>query len=279
MKKQSPSQLGICSWSLKPKDPSDLAQSIKALGLSKVQLALNVLTRQGTSWPDCPKLLRDQGITIVSGMMGSHGEDYSSLESIKRTGGVILDEHWDANWAGFQKNAELARNIGLNMVSMHAGFIPHDPSDPVFIKMSDRLGRIAKLFADHKLDLIFETGQEDAPTLNAFLDIMAKRGYRNIGINFDPANMILYDKGDPIASLKKLMPRVKQIHIKDAVRTAVPGTWGKEVPIGDGQVDWKAFMQVLAQSDYAGNLVIEREAGDNRINDIRTAISRISARM
>ena len=91
--------------------------------------------------------------------------------------------------------------------------------------------------------------------------------------------MILYDKGDPIASLKKLMPRVKQVHIKDAVRTKTPGTWGSEVPIGEGQVDWKAFMGVLAAADFKGNFVIEREAGQNRVGDVRKAIERISQLM
>ena len=51
----------------------------------------------------------------------------------------------------------------------------------------------------------------------------------NIGVNFDPANMILYDKGDPVKALHVLAPWMRQVHIKDAKRTKIPGTWGEEV--------------------------------------------------
>ncbi len=130
-----------------------------------------------------------------------------------------------------------------------------------------------------RLTLLFETGQETADTLEQFIKALVKQGAANVGVNFDPANMILYDMGDPIVSLRKLMPRVRQVHIKDAVRTTTPGTWGKEVPIGEGQVDWKAFMQVLAEADYRGNLVVEREAGQERAADVRKAIERLSKLM
>ena len=125
--------------------------------------------------------------------------------------------------------------------------------------------------------MLFETGQETADDLNAFFDHMANdRGVTNIGINFDPANMILYDKGDPIDALKKLLPGVKSIHIKDAIKTATPGEWGSEVPVGTGQVDWQAFMQVLADGDYTGDMHIEREAGESRIVDAKAAVDHLT---
>jgi len=93
----------------------------------------------------------------------------------------------------------------------------------------------------------------------------------NVGVNFDPANMLLYDKGDPIGSLRLLGPWIRQVHIKDAVRTRKPGTWGEEVPVGTGQVDWRAFFSTLDQIRFTGNLIIEREAGNQRVVDIRRA--------
>jgi sugar phosphate isomerase/epimerase len=90
-------------------------------------------------------------------------------------------------------------------------------------------------------------------------------------VNFDPANMILYDKGDPIQALRTLGPWLKQCHIKDAVKTKVPGTWGEEVTVGTGQVDWRAFFRVLQERHFSGDLAIEREAGHQRVADIRTA--------
>jgi sugar phosphate isomerase/epimerase len=90
-------------------------------------------------------------------------------------------------------------------------------------------------------------------------------------VNFDPANMILYDKGNPIEALRTLGPWIRQVHIKDAARTTTPGTWGDEVVAGMGEVDWPAFFAALKEIGFAGDLCIEREAGMNRVEDIRTA--------
>ncbi len=271
-----PEQLGICSWSLRPKEPAELVRGVRNLGLKRVQLALNAVRDPNGPWARVQEELAAADIEVCSGMFGTVGEDYSSLESIKRTGGVVQDAHWDANWHIAQDVAAVAKRMGLSMVSFHAGFIPDDAHDPTFAKLQQRIARIADLFKDHGLTLVFETGQETAAALWQFLDTLARP---NVGINFDPANMILYDKGDPIASLRKLMPRVRQVHIKDARRTQVPGSWGLETPIGEGEVDWKAFLRTLAEADYTGNLVIEREAGGDRAGDVRRAIERLIAMM
>jgi sugar phosphate isomerase/epimerase len=76
--------------------------------------------------------------------------------------------------------------------------------------------------------------------------------------------------------LRKLLPRVKSIHIKDAMRTTVPGEWGADVPVGEGQVDWHAFIEVLVNGDYTGDMHIEREAGDDRMGDVKQAIDVIT---
>ena len=93
----------------------------------------------------------------------------------------------------------------------------------------------------------------------------------NVVVNFDPANMLLYGKGDPIEAVRVLAPWIRQVHVKDANASAVPGTWGEEVAVGDGQVDWHAFFATLAEIHFTGDIVIEREAGDQRVADIRTA--------
>jgi sugar phosphate isomerase/epimerase len=93
----------------------------------------------------------------------------------------------------------------------------------------------------------------------------------NVGVNFDPANMLLYDQGDPVAALGVLAPWLRQVHIKDAKRTRVPGTWGEEVSVGTGEVDWGSFFATLRKLNYAGDFVIEREAGGKRMADLRAA--------
>jgi sugar phosphate isomerase/epimerase len=275
----TPDRLAICSWSVHPKNPADLIDQLKQIGLAKVQLALAPLRQDPKVWGDTPALLAKAGITVVSGMFGTVGEDYTSLETIKKTGGVVPDQHWPENWKIVQETCRIATQMKLKQVSTHAGFLPHEESDPSFAKLVDRIGQIAGLFAKSGITLLFETGQEDADTLNLFLDAMEKRGHRNIAVNFDPANMILYDKGEPVSALRKLMKRVAQVHIKDAIKTAVPGTWGKEVAIGEGQVNWKGFLQVLEEARFPHYLVIEREAGDQRIPDIRKAIAFLTQTM
>lgn len=266
-------RLGVCSWSLMPADAGELVRCMSQLGLSKVQLALVPVVEQPGKWGGVGDKLRGAGVEIVSGMLATIGEDYSSLDAIRRTGGIVPDEHWPANRELARKVADTAAAMGIPIVSFHAGFIPHDRADSDFAKLRDRLRTLADLYADAGLRLLLETGQETADDLLAFLDAVDKP---NVAVNFDPANMILYDKGDPIAALRKLVDCVEQVHIKDAVRTRTPGQWGSEMVVGDGEVDWPAFLRVLDHAGYDGKLVIEREAGDDRNADIRTAARFIS---
>ncbi|GAH82579.1 unnamed protein product, partial [marine sediment metagenome] len=96
-------------------------------------------------------------------------------------------------------------------------------------------------------------------------------GKGNVGVNFDPANMILYAKGDPVESVRVLSSYLKSVHIKDATLTGTPGQWGAEVVVGTGEVDWPAFFAALSECGFGGYLGIEREAGDDRVGDIKIA--------
>ena len=122
--------------------------------------------------------------------------------------------------------------------------------------------------------LLLETGQESAKDLRHFLETL---DHPSVGVNFDPANMILYDKGDPIEAVRVLSPWIRHLHVKDAIRTKQPGTWGAEVPWGDGQVGVERFLDVLDEVGFDGAMAIEREAGDNRFGDIKLAIERLTA--
>ena len=92
----------------------------------------------------------------------------------------------------------------------------------------------------------------------------------NLKVNFDPANMLLYDKGDPIRAVELLGPDIRSVHVKDANRTKAPGTWGEEVPLGQGQVNIRKFVETLKKVGYRGALCIEREVGDQegRLRDL-----------
>ena len=91
-------------------------------------------------------------------MFGTIGEDYSTLESIRRTGGVALDATWNENWRNIETNSVIARQLRLKLVTFHAGFLPHEESDPAFKKLFDRILLIADRFVAKGIDLAFETG-------------------------------------------------------------------------------------------------------------------------
>ena len=261
-------RLAVCSWSLQPTSPQDLITKLQGTGIRRVQLALDPLRESPGVWGETPALFRQNGITIISGMFGCVGEDYSTLDTIRATGGIAPDATWEQNWTNIQATAALAQQLGLKLVMFHAGFLPHDEKDPNFVKMLRRLSEIADVFKAANISLALETGQETAPDL---LQLLQQLKRPNVGVNFDPANMILYDKGNPIAALRTLGSWIRSLHIKDARRTKVPGTWGEEAIVGTGEVDWPAFFATLRELKYTGNFAIEREWGNQRVADIRAA--------
>lgn len=266
--KPAEQSLAFCSWSTQPKCPNCLIGSANEIGINRVQLHLNPVFENPDDWADCGQKLADAGITVVSGMFTPKGEDYSTPATIQATGGVVPDEHWGANLDAFRKTADVAKAMGLSQVSFHAGFIPENDK-ALHDKLVGRLRELGDLLKDTAgADLLLETGQETADSLDRFL---AEVDCESVAVNFDPANMILYGMGDPIAAVEKLLPRVRQVHIKDATSPPAPGEWGAEVAAGTGEVNWEAFFKVLIAGGYDGNLVIEREAGGDRIGDIKQA--------
>lgn len=266
--------LGVCSWSLKPTSAADLADKARSVGVSCLQLALDPIRRG--DWPREATVtaMQKAGLKLVSGMMAMRGEDYTSLDSIRRTGGVLLDEHWEDNFRAACENAALAASLHIPLVTFHAGFLPHERHDPIRERMIDRLRRVVDAFAARGIRVGFETGQETAETL---LDVLDEIDCPMLGVNFDPANMILYGMGDPVSALQQLAPRVVGIHIKDARPSRTPGAWGEETRFGDGAVDWPGFFDVLQRKRVRGDWVIERESGDDRVADVRHAVRQVQS--
>jgi len=268
-------RIGVCSWSLQPASPAELAARASATGVAGVQLALEPLLLGEWSERDTLAALDQAGLPPLSGMLALRGEDYSSIAAIRRTGGLRPTAHWPANLETAQRAAALARRLGLALVSFHAGFIPERAGDPEHGVMLARLGAVADVFAEAGVVVALETGQESVATL---LEALAELDRPGLGVNFDPANLLLYGSGEPLAALTALREHLLQLHVKDALPSGVPGEWGQEVPVGRGAVDWPALLarlERLAPADRAGgrppDLVIEREAGDDRIGDVRAA--------
>ena len=189
--------------------------------------------------------------------MSFPGEDYSSIAAIHRTGGFLSDAHWPVRKALCQAGAQLAVELGMKSIGTHIGFVP--PSgEPKYQVMISRVREIAQIFSQRGLDLLMETGQERADALLQFVNDLSTP---NVHINFDPANMILYGAGDPIAAVRTLGKHIRHVHVKDGTPSSSPGReWGEEVPFGTGQVNPKAFLDALHEG-YRGPLAIEPRSG------------------
>ena len=268
-------RLGVCSWSLLPDDGAALVEQVRRLGLPKLQLALDPIREDPGRWAGLEDRLTDAGIQLVSGQFGAVGEDYSSPQTIRATGGVVPEATWPANRENLEASLGLAERFGLTVLTTHAGFIPPDPGDTVFGRLVERVRHLADRITD-RLDgrLLLETGQETAETLERFLTAIDRD---RVGVNFDPANLLLYDMGDPVTALRRLLPRLGQFHVKDATPPTEPGHWGAELPVGEGAVDWAGVLSALSEAGYVGDLIIEREAGQQRAQDIAVARDRIKA--
>ena len=269
--------LGVCSWSFqKPLD--DVAAEMKKLGLKRIHLALQPFLEggsrhgaaEGAAALDRVKARLASGEWQLSAtMIGFPQEDYSTLETIKKTGGVVPDDAWEANKKIVVAGAKLSAELKSPVLTLHAGFL--DESDPVALKKyTDRVKFIVDTCGEAGVSVAFETGQETAADLAKFMPTVP-----GAGVNFDPANMILYAKGNPVEAVRTLAPWIRHVHLKDAVLTKKPGTWGTEVPWGDGEVDAPRFLAELKAAGYKGNFAIEREGGNDRTGDIALAAKRL----
>ena len=263
--------IGVCSWSLRPSDTQQLISTIRDLGLSHVQLALTplVMADDKRRYQEIG-LIKNSGLQLIAGMINFPGEDYSSIAIIRKTGGYVPDDQWEMRKKISIDAIQIAGELGIKRISTHIGFVPPS-SDEKYAVIVQRIAEIAARFAESGLELLMETGQERAAELLQFLNDVASK---NVAINFDPANMILYGAGDPIEAIGLLGRHISHVHVKDAILSDHPGTeWGKEVPFGNGQVSPRRFVDALDGIGYGGALTIEREGrAPHRMDDIRQAI-------
>jgi sugar phosphate isomerase/epimerase len=201
--------------------------------------------------------LADLGIVATCVFAGFDGESYADIPTVQRTVGLVPRETRAARTIELKEIADFARELSVDCVGVHLGFVPHDRATPDYGPLVDLTREICAHCGRNHQALHLETGQEPADVLIQFLDDVNRD---NLFVNFDPANMILYGAGEPLPALEMLGSRVRSIHCKDALWSDRPGdTWGREVPLGEGDVDFAAFLGVLEQIGYDGPLTIERE--------------------
>jgi L-ribulose-5-phosphate 3-epimerase len=266
-----PLAIGVCSWSLQVTSVPELKGFLDKLGVDVVQIACG--DPHHASWNEgdaMPQAAKKAGFRMSGTMLGFPGEDYTTPKHIEKTGGFGDPATRPERLERFQWGLERTKTLGLTDIMLHAGFLP-EPGQPDRKAFLDTLTKVGQLAAEKGITVAFETGQETADLLKRTLDELKAP---NLKVNFDPANMLLYDKGDPIRAVELLGPYIRSVHVKDANRTKVPGTWGEEVPLGKGQANIKLFVKTLKKVGYQGPLCIEREVGDQkqRFEDIAHGI-------
>ena len=167
------------------------------------------------------------------------------------------------------KGGEFAVKIGVTDVATHAGFIPENPSTTEYLDVVGCIKHIAKDYLEKGLYFLFETGQETPVTLRRAIEDISTD---NLGINLDPANLILYGKANPVDALDVFGQYVRDIHGKDGCYPTNGNELGLETPLGEGKVNYPAFVAKLKEIGYDGPITIEREiSGDKQIKDIQMA--------
>ena len=200
----------------------------------------------------------DAGITVTAIFGGFEGESYADIPTVKKTIGLVPLETRAERLVEIKEIADFASGeMGVKVVGMHLGFIPEGTEDPQFAEVRAITQDVCDHLKQNGQALHLETGQESSAGLLQFIKAV---GRDNLFVNFDPANMILYGSGEPIAALKHVGRYVRSIHCKDAKWAANPGQeWGVEVPLGEGDVGMENYLRMLNEIGYTDPLTIERE--------------------
>jgi L-ribulose-5-phosphate 3-epimerase len=253
-------------------DPTQTLAQLTRLGIRCGQLGLpGGLDLSGAS--EWNRALGAAGFTVTTVFAAYTGEDYADIPTVERTVGFIPHGTRAGRERRTYQVSDFAAAIGARGIATHIGFVPADSRHPDYLAVREMVRRVCDHAAKHNQTLALETGQEAAATL---LDFIADVQRGNLGINFDPANMILYGSGDPIEALGILRQHVLSVHCKDGdwPPPDQPMALGTERPLGAGAVGIERFLRRLREIGYTGPVAIERE-GQNPaqwIRDIEAAI-------
>ena len=225
--------------------------------------------------PALAALVRDAvartGIEVSSFWAGHRGEAAWNFIKGPSTIGLVPAATRSVRLADYKRMAGFARAIGAPSMTTHVGFIPEDPSHPDYVAVVAALKDLAATCAAEGIEFWFETGQETPVVL---LRTIEDIGAANLGINLDPANLILYGKGNPIDALEVFGRWVKGLHAKDGSYPTNGRELGHEQAIGRGKVDFARLIPDLKKHGFNGRVTIEREiSGPQQRTDILAAIA------
>jgi sugar phosphate isomerase/epimerase len=221
-------------------------------------------TIQVSKLPD--RFYTSEGAAEFAGMLGAAGiradsvvavftgESYADRDTVVRTVGFrplhLIKELLEY----LRKCVDFADAIGAKIVTFHMGFLPENPADEAYTAMLAAVTDIAGYAAKKHVTISLETGQETGRQLATFLD---KITVARVGVNFDPANLVIYGVDSPSQALKHVVARVTSVHVKDALLPETPGAMGREVRPGEGRAELAECLRMLRASGFAGALIIE----------------------
>ncbi|MBE6602403.1 MAG: sugar phosphate isomerase/epimerase [Ruminococcaceae bacterium] len=180
---------------------------------------------------------------------------------------------------------DLAKELETDIVTTHIGVVPEDATVERYGIMQQacfELSRYADSIGSH---FAIETGPETSAVLKKFLDALGSTG---VGVNLDPANLVMVTGDDPVQAVHNLKKYIVHTHAKDGVMlertnpefiyhvTPMPEDmkgikFFREVPLGEGSVPFVPYLKALEEIGYTGFLTIEREAGEDPARDIGIA--------
>jgi sugar phosphate isomerase/epimerase len=164
------------------------------------------------------------------------------------------------------RGSEIAQRMGVTDIATHVGFLPVNPSSTDYLELVSCLKYICGTLARRGQYFLFETGQETPVTL---LRIIEDIGTGNVGINLDPANLLMYGMANPVDALDVFGRYVRGVHGKDGEYPVDGRHLGREKPLGEGRVDYPRFVRRLKECGFDGAITIEREiSGEKQIEDI-----------
>lgn len=213
---------------------------------------------------------RATGVSVSSVWAGYSGPQAWNFVEGPATIGLVPPEHRAQRVEDLKRGADFAAKIGVDSITTHVGFLPIDPNDPDYIGTVEALKEIADYCGERSIEFRFETGQETPVVLLRTIEHM---GRKNVGINLDPANLVLYGMANPVDALDVFGSWVRELHAKDGLYPTGGEKLGEETPLGEGKVDFPRLVGRLKELGFDGVLTIEREiSGARQLEDIHKAI-------
>ncbi len=185
--------------------------------------------------------------------------------------GMVSPELRAERFAFAARQMVWANRHGIELISCHTGTFPA-PGTAEYDRFATDLRELCRLAGDLGESYLFETGPENAETLARTIDDI---GLENVGINFDPANLLLYNRTDPAVFAEKLFSRIRLIHCKDGRRPEAGEKLGRQTVLGEGDVHFTELADRLIAGGFRGPLIIEREIplGEEHYSDQRKAVA------